>query len=288
LPRIPRPAGLRYAIGMRTWLGTSCLLVLAGGVGLAPAACDHSSGSGRTDAGIARDAPLLSGGSSGTGGALASGGVTGTAGSSALGGRPGTGGTIATGGSNALGGRIGTGGSLAAGGSGGSAGGVVLTASYDEQSVHATWQNHTEQSIFLAGCGTVQWSRFDGTVWSDGAPFMVCSWEGVAVEVAAGATFTENESGPPGGAGRYRLSGRYGVGCTPGVGLTAAGCTAFATVTSNEFVVARTRTKLVPEAQATRVVPARGQGRRRHRGPRSDSLRPSSGRSSAYGWYVPR
>ena len=173
-------------------------------------------------------------GAGGTGpvasGGVATGGITsrGTGGgSAALGGSLGTGGTIPTGGTSAV------------GGSGGSPGGVLLVATYDGQ-VHATWQNQTSQSIFLYGCGTVEWSQLEGADWVNHGAFVVCGWEGVAVEVAAGATYTETQSFARAEAGRYRLSGRYGVGCTPGLGLSNAGCTAFFTATSNEFVVSAT------------------------------------------------
>jgi hypothetical protein len=138
------------------------------------------------------------------------------------------------------------GGSSAAGGgsgspssTGGTPGGVLLTATYDGQ-VHATWQNHTGESIFLYGCGTVEWSRLEGADWVNHGAFVMCGWEGIAVEVAAGTTYTETESFARAEAGRYRLSGRYGVGCTPGLGLSQAGCTAISTATSNEFVVPAT------------------------------------------------
>ena len=171
-------------------------------------------------------------GAGGTGanpsGGVATGGITSTStgggAGAALGGRSGTGGTVATGGSTAL------------GGSGGSQGGVLLTATYDGEA-HATWQNQTSQSIFLGGCGTVEWSRLEGSTWVNHGAFVVCAWEGIAVEVAAGGIFTETRGFGQAEAGRYRLSGRYGVGCTPGLGLSSAGCTAFFTATSNEFVV---------------------------------------------------
>ena len=151
----------------------------------------------------------------------------------------GGGGSAALGGSTGAGGTVATGGNSAAGGNAGSPGGVLLSAVYDGQ-VHATWQNQTSQSIFLYGCGTVEWSRLEGADWVNHGAFVMCVWEGTAVEVAAGATYTETESFAPGIAGRYRLSGRYGVGCTPGLGLSAAGCTTFSTATSNEFVVPAT------------------------------------------------
>ena len=167
--------------------------------------CGRSADVSRADAGAPTDVAISSGGVTGTGG---------------TGPNP-------------------SGGSTALGGSGGSPGGVLLIATYDGQ-VHATWQNQTSQSIFLDGCGTVEWSRLEGSAWVNHGAFVVCAWEGIAVEVAAGATYTETESFARAEAGRYRLSGRYGVGCTPGLGLSSAGCTAFFTATSNEFVVPAT------------------------------------------------
>ena len=212
--------------------------------------CGNAAGISHKDAAQSVDVPSSSGGALGAGGlhgsggatgmggtglvpsgGVATGGITSTAagggGSAALGGNPSTGGTVATGGNSAI------------GGSGGSPGGVLLIATYDGQ-VHATWQNQTSQSVFLDGCGTVEWSRLEGSAWVNHGAFMVCAWEGIAVEVAAGATYTETESFAPAEAGRYRLSGRYGVGCTPGLGLSSAGCATFFIATSNEFVAPAT------------------------------------------------
>ena len=194
------------------------------------------------------DVPSSSGGALGAGGLHGSGGATAMGGTGLVpSGGVTTGGITSTaasgGGSAALGGSTGgtvpTGGNSAVGGSGGSPGGVVLIATYDGQ-VHATWQNQTSQSIFLHGCGTVEWSRLEGLAWVNHGTFVVCGWEGIAIEVATGATFTETESFAQAEAGRYRLSGGYGVGCTPGLGLSRAGCTTFFTATSNELVVPAT------------------------------------------------
>jgi hypothetical protein len=192
---------------------------------LSGACSSTSSTAPRPDAEVMPDVALSTGGAVSTGGVRGSGGVVGTGGVAALGGAVGTGGSVSTGGSSAA--------------TGGAAGGVLLTATYDGQ-VHATWSNRTSQSIFLAGCGTVEWSRFEGSVWVDHGGFVMCGWEGIAVEVAAGASYTETQSFPKGESGRYRLSGKYGVGCTPGAGLSKADCTAFFTATSNEVEVSAT------------------------------------------------
>jgi hypothetical protein len=229
---------------MRNRAGSLCVVVLACGAGIAGIGCGNVASVPHQDAAQPIDTPLSSGGTVGTGGVHGSGGVTGTGGTG-----PVASGGVATGGITSMGtggggspgggGTAPTGGNSASGGSGGSLGGVLLIATYDGQ-VHATWQNQTSQSIFLYGCGTVEWSRLEGSAWVDHGAFVVCGWEGIAVEVAAGATYTETESFTQAEDGRYRLSGRYGVGCTPGLGLSNAGCTAFSTATSNEFVVPAT------------------------------------------------
>lgn len=188
-------------------------------------ACGSSVTAPRPDAEEVPDVPLSTGGAPATGGVRGSGGVSSTGGTAALGGALGSGGAVSTGGSSTA--------------TDGPSGGVLLTATYDGQ-VHATWNNQTSQSIFLAGCGTVEWSRFEGSAWVDHGVFVICGWEGTAVEVAAGKTYPETQSFPRGEAGRYRLSGRYGVGCTPGLALSKAGCTAFFTATSNEVEVSAT------------------------------------------------
>jgi hypothetical protein len=213
-------------------MGAWYLVVLAGASGVA--GCGSSADAPRADA--APDAPISSGGAIGAGGGYGTGGV-GTGGitstSAGGGGSPGRGGSPGTGGLPS------TGGTPAPGGIDGSQGDVLLVAGYDGQ-VHATWQNQTRQSIFLAGCGTVQWSRLEGTTWVNHGGFVVCGWEGTAVEVAPGASYTETQSFARAESGRYRVSGQYGVGCTPGLGLSSAGCASFFTATSNEFVVSAT------------------------------------------------
>jgi hypothetical protein len=218
------------------------VVALASGAAIAWTGCGSSTDVSRKDASQGADAPISSGGAAGIGGGAGTGGITGaggtvpvaTGGVVGAGGSPGLGGTLSTGGHSATG----NGGS--AGGSGGSldgGSGVSLTAGYDDSKFHATWHNQTGESIFLGGCGTVEWSRLEGTSWVNHGGFMVCSPEGPAVEVAAGATYTDDASFSQPGSGRYRLTGRYGVGCTPGLALSNAGCASIFTVTSNEFMV---------------------------------------------------
>jgi hypothetical protein len=233
---------------MQSWTDSLWVVALASGAAIAWTGCGSSTDDSRKDAAQGADVPISSGGATGIGDGAGTGGITGAGGTgpapsggavtggiatTALGGGPGLGGALSTGGHSATG----NGGS--AGGSGGSldgGSGVSLTVVYDSR-VHATWRNQTGQSIFLNGCGTVEWSRLEGGAWVNRGGFMVCTSEGVAVEVAAGATYTDNESLPQTDAGRYRLTGRYGVGCTPGLELSNAGCTSVFTATSNEFTL---------------------------------------------------
>jgi hypothetical protein len=171
-----------------------------------------------------------SGGRSSFGGALASGGVSATAGKT---GSASGGSTQPTGGSSV--------GGSAQGGSSGSTGAVILTASVtDTNGILTTWHNGTAGSIFLYGCGTVDVWKKTGTDWVERNPGFSCAWEGVSPEVLPGSTYVDSASFPPGNlpAGTYRLSGRYGVGCTnPELGLSQAGCTTFYETTSNELTI---------------------------------------------------
>jgi hypothetical protein len=115
-------------------------------------------------------------------------------------------------------------------------GAVTLTASYDG-ALAGRWFNGLDESIFLYGCGTFTYSQLLDTGWSYEQQFFYCSWEGVAVEVPAGQRYTETDSSYTLEAGTYRIQGSYGVGCTPGLGLSEAGCTALYDLQGNEVVV---------------------------------------------------
>lgn len=139
----------------------------------------------------------------------------------------------------------GSGGTTASGGAGAGTG-VILTATLLENTVtiQATWQNNTQASIFLYGCGTVDVYRREATGWTNIGKPLACSWEGISPEVKPGASFSDPSYGPftkwwPGTGGTFRLSGKYGVGCTdPSGGQSKAGCTSFIDATSNEITVA--------------------------------------------------
>jgi hypothetical protein len=85
--------------------------------------------------------------------------------------------------------------------------------------------------------------RKDSAGWTNVGQPLVCAWEGVSPEVKPGASYNDPSYGPfgklwPGTGGTFRLSGKYGVGCTnPAAGQSKAGCTAFYEATSNEVVV---------------------------------------------------
>ncbi len=173
---------------------------------------------------------------------------------SSLGGNTG-GAAVATGGSVAAtgGASFGAGGRNTGGTAGGS-GSVVLTASYDGQ-VRASWYNGTDRSVFLPGCATVELWQLQASGWVNLGPGVACTWEGVAVEVPAGQTHLDPYGGAPRDAGTYRLGGKYGVGCTPGVALSQAGCVAMLEATSNELVLPGTGTGGAP---STGGAPATG------------------------------
>ncbi len=109
------------------------------------------------------------------------------------------------------------------------------------ESVVVTWVNATGSSIFLPGCSTysIQTSP-DSTTWTDKGPNVVCVWEGVAVEVPAGAYFdTQGWQAPTdsGTVGNYRFHGSYATGCTVGKPMSQAACAGSSTVDSQSFFV---------------------------------------------------
>ena len=134
----------------------------------------------------------------------------------------------------------GAGGSADAG-TGGVAGVALLGFTTADGHLVATWQNQSQVSIFLYGCGSADLWQKNGSDWVKLSPGFACAWEGVSPEVAPGATYTDSAFmyGPPAltlwgnGGETYRLTGKYGVGCTnPGLGQSKAGCTAFYEATS--------------------------------------------------------
>ena len=101
---------------------------------------------------------------------------------------------------------------------------VVDHAAYQAgATIDPRWENPTDESIFLPGCTTVLIERDNGSGWDSLGPPAICAWEGIAVEVASGSTYTEplvtlTE------AGTYRFTGSYSFGCTAGEPLSEAAC----------------------------------------------------------------
>ncbi len=92
-----------------------------------------------------------------------------------------------------------------------------------EEQIDPRWENPTDESIFLPGCGTVALEQQNGDAWEYIGPMVICAWEGVAVEVRPGARYVEPHAAIV-EAGTYRFTGGYSVGCTPGEALSEAGC----------------------------------------------------------------
>ena len=148
----------------------------------------------------------------------------------AVGDSAGTGGSGASAGAGSPGGMGGSGASAGTAGAGGAAGveGVLLTAVLQEASgfVSAEWHNGTSAKIFLRGCATADgWYR-EGGEWKKYGVFAACTVEGLAVEVAPGATYRDAVGGVPPSRGDnvWRLQGPYGIGCTSGVKFSEANC----------------------------------------------------------------
>jgi len=178
-----------------------------------------------------------------TGGASSSGGATSqivTSQPESTGGStPGSGSTIGT----HTGGVYATGGAATSGGSTWRGGGVTLTARVgavspnDELGLIGEWHNGSDQTIFLAGCGEFEAEYQDSTgAWVNVGWFFVCNEEPVAIGLAPGQTKSDGAEAPhPNGivATTWRLTGFYGVGCTPGVKFSQADCAQRVKLTSN-------------------------------------------------------
>lgn len=119
---------------------------------------------------------------------------------------------------------------------------VVLTAVVMSASakgalgIAAEWANHTDETIFLQGCSTVEaWFLKDG-IWERYGAFALCAAETQAVEVSPGETYVDVSGAaatPPNrGTNVWRLVGKYGVGCQRGALLAASQCREIRELTS--------------------------------------------------------
>ena len=196
------------------------------GLTVGAAACTNENLVAKDDAGAGATGGLFAAGGTSSGGgplggstAAGAGGIAKTGGSSSGGSRP-TGGTA-----------------------GGGSDKVTLTASYDTK-LRGTWHNGLGESIFLYGCGTWDAWRLENSAWVNHGIGFACSVEGVEIEVPAGGSFVDSYGGPIGTVpiegGTYQLRGTYGVGCTPQMYRSQAGCSAINEVVSNQIVVPET------------------------------------------------
>jgi hypothetical protein len=103
------------------------------------------------------------------------------------------------------------------------------------EKVAASLVNNLSESAFLPGCSAFSWQKQVSGSWVDQGPDKVCFWEGYAFELKAGATFAESLL--PKGAGTFRLSASYGLGCTPGKPLSQASCKSTHKTVSEAFTV---------------------------------------------------
>jgi hypothetical protein len=220
---------------------------------IASMGCNESTRAGRNAAPLAQGAggdvsspgdsvPLRGSGSAGSGSA-----GSGSAGSGSTGsGSAGSGNTQPAGSGDSLAAATGDPGGGNAGVSGGSpsdgGGGVVLTAIVvpvtpdGALGIAAEWSNGTDQSIFLAGCSTVDGWYLQGGEWQKYGAFASCVAEGNAVEVRAGETYVDRTGAAPPPAHRgsnvWRLVGKYGVDCRSGAPLGASECSELHELTS--------------------------------------------------------
>jgi len=101
--------------------------------------------------------------------------------------------------------------------------------------IKARVTNYTPSSIFLSGCSPFAWQQLQGSSWINQGPDKLCVWEGIAREVAAGASYIETVSAPVNGS--VRLQSGYSVGCAPGKPLSQGACSSSGQATSKSFTV---------------------------------------------------
>lgn len=110
---------------------------------------------------------------------------------------------------------------------------VVLTIVVSTLGTFAYWYNGTEDVVYLRGCSTVDaWYR-DGDDWVEYGPLASCTAETEVVELNPNGLHAETlPEAPARGDDVWRLTGPYGVGCTPGALFSEAGCDEVVEVTS--------------------------------------------------------
>lgn len=103
-------------------------------------------------------------------------------------------------------------------------------------SIDAQWRNNRQESIFLRGCVTTDaWYREDGE-WIEYGAFSSCAMETAMVEIQPGGTYRDKNGTPPErGDDVWRLTGPWGIGCTPGALFSEDTCSeVFEATSTNE------------------------------------------------------
>ena len=103
------------------------------------------------------------------------------------------------------------------------------------QAVVVSLKNVTQKSVFLGGCSVFGWEKQEKGAWQSAGPDHICVWEGLAGELKPGKTHTETLASK--GAGTWRISAGYGVGCLTGKALSQAQCASSDVTFSAPFTV---------------------------------------------------
>jgi hypothetical protein len=114
---------------------------------------------------------------------------------------------------------------------------LVLTLDTDG-ALKPTWYNDLDHTVFLPGCTTVTFERVDNGVVTWSGPAAMCGWEGYARMLGPLGVLGDFALSTKGKPGTYRATGSFSEGCTAGVPLSQAACTAKTAITSNSITVA--------------------------------------------------
>lgn len=95
--------------------------------------------------------------------------------------------------------------------------------------------NSTASTIYLPGCSVYNLERKENGNWIDYGPLEICVWEGYAMPISPGGSYSKTLKISTNG--EYRFKTTYGVNCQPNMPLSTAQCTYFDTAFSNSFLV---------------------------------------------------
>ena len=101
--------------------------------------------------------------------------------------------------------------------------------------INATVANLGGESLFLGGCSVFAWQKRVSGAWVDQGPDKTCVREGLAKELSAGSSLSEELAAK--GEGTWRLVVGYATGCSPAQPLSSAGCQADLVAYSDPLVV---------------------------------------------------